>query len=186
MAAHGNTRAFGAEIALIKRRPCLRNRNRLIAVGAGASGRPTESPKGRLRAFLSPNCLGPARPRAGPIAMSPYDRDLDKNPANFQPLSPLTFLERSARLFPDRTAVIDGACRFTYRDFYARARRLASTLARRGIGRGDTVAVMLANTLPMLEADGRRRAQRAQHAPRPGHRRLLARPRRGQGAHRRP
>ena len=41
--------------------------------------------------------------------MSPYDRDLDKNPANFQPLSPLTFLERSARVFPDRTAVIDGA-----------------------------------------------------------------------------
>src|SRR3954467_12844552 len=89
--------------------------------------------------------------RIGSLAMNPYDRDLDRNPANFQPLTPLTFLERSASVFPDRTAVIDGARRWSYRDFYARARRLASALARRGIGRGDTVAVMLANTPPMLE-----------------------------------
>ena len=83
--------------------------------------------------------------------MNPYDRDLDRNPANFQPLTPLTFLERSASVFPDRIAIIDGARRWSYHDFYARARRLASALARRGIGRGDTVAVMLANTPPMLE-----------------------------------
>src|SRR5215210_473486 len=89
--------------------------------------------------------------RAGSLAMNPYDRDLDRNPANFQPLTPLTFLERSASVFPDRTAIIDGARRWSYHDFYARARRLASALARRGIGRGDTVAVMLANTPPMLE-----------------------------------
>jgi fatty-acyl-CoA synthase len=83
--------------------------------------------------------------------MNPYDCDLDKNAANFQPLTPLTFLERSASVFPDRTAIIDGVRRWSYRDFYARTRRLASALARRGIGRGHTVAVMLANTPPMLE-----------------------------------
>src|SRR5215207_3227216 len=83
--------------------------------------------------------------------MNQYDCDLDKNAANFQPLTPLTFLERSASVFPDRTDVIDGVRRWSYRDFYARTRRIASALARRGIGRGDTVAVMLANTPPMLE-----------------------------------
>ena len=83
--------------------------------------------------------------------MTPYDRDLDKNPANFQPLTPLTFLERSAAVFPDRTAIIHGSLRRSYREFYARARRLASALSKRGIGRGDTVAVMLANTPAMLE-----------------------------------
>src|SRR5688572_32748460 len=83
--------------------------------------------------------------------MTPYDRDLDKNPANFQPLTPLTFLERSAAVFPDRTAIIHGRLRRSYAEFYARCRRLASALAKRGIGRGDTVAVMLANTPAMLE-----------------------------------
>ena len=82
---------------------------------------------------------------------SAYDRDLDRNPANFQPLTPLTFLERSASVFPDHTAVIHGPLRRSYAQFYARARRLASALAKRGIGRGDTVAVMLANTPAMLE-----------------------------------
>jgi fatty-acyl-CoA synthase len=82
---------------------------------------------------------------------TPYDTDLDKNPANHQPLTPLTFLERAASVYPDRTAIIHGTLRRSYRDFYARARRLASALARRGIKRGDTVAVMLANTPAMLE-----------------------------------
>ncbi len=84
--------------------------------------------------------------------MSAYDTDLDKNPANFQPLTPLTFLERSARVFPAHTAVIHGSIRRSYRDFYARARRLASALARAGIGKNDTVAVICANTPAMLEA----------------------------------
>lgn len=80
-----------------------------------------------------------------------YDQDLDRNPANFQPLTPLTFLERAASVHPDRTAIIHGALRRSYRDFYARARRLASALAKRGIGRGDTVSVMLPNAPAMLE-----------------------------------
>jgi fatty-acyl-CoA synthase len=80
-----------------------------------------------------------------------YDIDLDKTPANYQPLTPLTFLERAAQVFPDRVAIIHGPLRRTYREFHARAQRLASALAKRGIKRGDTVAVMLANTPAMLE-----------------------------------
>src|SRR5262245_36512603 len=82
---------------------------------------------------------------------TPYDTDLDRNPANFQPLTPLSFLERAASVFPDRTAIIHGPLRRSYRELYARARRLASALAKRGIKRGDTVAVILANTPAMLE-----------------------------------
>jgi fatty-acyl-CoA synthase len=83
--------------------------------------------------------------------MTPYDTDFDRNPANFQPLTPLTFLERAAAVFPDHTAIIHGPLRRSYAEFYARARELASSLARRGIKRGDTVSVLLANTPAMLE-----------------------------------
>jgi fatty-acyl-CoA synthase len=85
------------------------------------------------------------------MSQSPYDRDLDRNAANFQPLTPLTFLERAAAVFPDRLAIAHGPLRRNYRDFHARSRKLASALAKRGIVRGDTVAVMLANTPAMLE-----------------------------------
>ena len=81
-----------------------------------------------------------------------YDRDLEQNQANYQPLTPLTFLERAASVFPDRIAIIYGDVTITYADFYRRCRQLASALAQRGIGRGDTVSVMLANTPAMLEA----------------------------------
>ncbi len=83
---------------------------------------------------------------------SPYDRDLEKNPANYQPLTPLTFLERSAATYPDHPAVRHGAKVFTYAEFYARCRRLGSALDARSIGKGDTVAIVSANTPPMLEA----------------------------------
>jgi fatty-acyl-CoA synthase len=86
------------------------------------------------------------------MAATIYDTDLDRNPANFQPLTPLSFLERAAAVHPDRIAIIHGAGSWTYAQFYARSRRLASALARRGIGRGDTVSVMLANTPAMLDA----------------------------------
>jgi fatty-acyl-CoA synthase len=86
------------------------------------------------------------------VATSVYDRDLDKSPANYQPLTPLAYLERAADVFPDHAAIIHGGKRTTYRDFHARAKKLASALAKRGISRGDTVAVMLANTPAMLEA----------------------------------
>jgi fatty-acyl-CoA synthase len=85
------------------------------------------------------------------MPQSIYDLDLDKNPANFQPLTPLGFLDRAAAVYPDRTAIIHGPLRRTYRDFHARACRLANALVQRGIKRGDTVAVLLANTPAMLE-----------------------------------
>jgi fatty-acyl-CoA synthase len=85
------------------------------------------------------------------VTPTPYDIDLDRNPANFQPLTPLTFLERAAAVFSDHPAIIHGPLRRSYAEFYARARRLASSLARRGIKRGDTVSVLLANTPAMLE-----------------------------------
>ncbi|HEV2000637.1 MAG TPA: acyl-CoA synthetase [Xanthobacteraceae bacterium] len=81
-----------------------------------------------------------------------YDRDLEQNPANYQPLTPISFLERAAAVFPEQTAIIHGKSRTSYRDFHARAKRLASALAKRGISRGDTVAVLMANTPAMLEA----------------------------------
>ena len=81
-----------------------------------------------------------------------YDTDLDRNPANFQPLTPLSFLARAGEVYPDATAIVHGARSWNYRQFYARARQLASALSRRGIKRGDTVSVMLANTPAMIEA----------------------------------
>jgi 3-(methylthio)propionyl---CoA ligase len=83
---------------------------------------------------------------------TPYDIDLDRNPANFQPLTPLSFLARAAAVYPDQTAIIHGKRTWTYREFFSRARRLASALAKRGIKRGDTVAAVLPNTPAMLEA----------------------------------
>jgi len=83
---------------------------------------------------------------------SAYDRDLDKNPANCESLTPLTYLERSASTYPEHVAIIHGATSFTYAEFYARCRRLGSALAARGIAKSDTVAVVAANTPPMLEA----------------------------------
>src|SRR5665213_1383015 len=85
------------------------------------------------------------------MTTSCYDTDLDRNPANFQPLTPLTLLERAATVFPDQIAIVHGPLRRTYAEFYARSRRLASALAKRGIGRGDTVSAFLANTPAMLE-----------------------------------
>src|SRR5512146_456726 len=84
--------------------------------------------------------------------VNPYEAGLDKNPANYQPLTPLVFLERAASVHPNHTAVIHGKARTTYDEFYARTRKLASVLAARGLRYGDTVSVMLANTPPMLEA----------------------------------
>jgi fatty-acyl-CoA synthase len=82
---------------------------------------------------------------------NPYNVGLARMPANYQPLTPLTFLERAASVFPDHTAIIHGPLRRSYADFYCRSRQLASALARAGIGRGDTVSVMLTNTPAMLE-----------------------------------
>jgi len=81
-----------------------------------------------------------------------YDQDLPRNEANFAPISPLSFIERTAEVYPDRVAIVHGSLRQTWGQTYVRARRLASALQRAGIGKNDTVAVMLPNTPPMVEA----------------------------------
>ena len=81
-----------------------------------------------------------------------YDQDLPRNEANFAPFSPLSFIERTAEVYPDRLAIVHGALRQTWIQTYTRARQLASALQRAGIGKNDTVAVMLPNTPPMVEA----------------------------------
>ena len=85
-------------------------------------------------------------------ATSMYDQGLGQNQANHAPLTPLTFLERAAYVYPDRLSVVHGARHFTWKETYARCRRLASALARLGVGKNDTVSVMLPNTPPMYEA----------------------------------
>jgi len=84
--------------------------------------------------------------------MNPFEQNLGKTAANHQPLTPLTLLERAAFTYPDHAAVIHGRQHATYHELYSRARRLASALAQRGIGRGDTVSVVLPNVPAMVEA----------------------------------
>lgn len=80
-----------------------------------------------------------------------YTQGLDRNPANYTPLSPLTFLRKAALVHPQRVALIHGARRMTWAVEYARCRQLASALQGWDIGRGDTVAAMMANTPAMFE-----------------------------------
>lgn len=86
------------------------------------------------------------------MAANPFETDLDRNPANYQPLTPLAHLARAAYVYPDHPAIVHGEMTVDYRTFYSRSRQLASSLARLGIGKGDTVSVMLSNTPAMLEA----------------------------------
>src|SRR5881227_341997 len=83
---------------------------------------------------------------------NPYETGLDKNPANYVPLSPIGFLRRSAQIYPNLTAVIHGKRRYTWKEALERCRRLASALARRGVRPGDTVAVMAPNVPAIFEA----------------------------------
>ncbi len=86
------------------------------------------------------------------MTVSPYDQHLARNAANHAPLTPLGFIERTAAVHPDRIAVIHGAVRQSWAETYRRCRRLAGALAGRGIGRGDTVAVMAPNVPALFEA----------------------------------
>jgi fatty-acyl-CoA synthase len=87
------------------------------------------------------------------VSPHPYDAPhLARGAANFTALTPLVFLRRAAAVYPDKLAVVDGDRRFTYREFYRRCCRLADALRRRGIGRGDTVAVLAPNVPALLEA----------------------------------
>ncbi|MGH7053408.1 MAG: acyl-CoA synthetase [Stellaceae bacterium] len=82
----------------------------------------------------------------------PYDTDLERNAANFRPLTPISFLLRTAAVYPDRPAVVYGERRYSWRETLARCRRLASALSARGIGRGDTVALLAPNLPEAFEA----------------------------------
>ncbi len=84
--------------------------------------------------------------------ISKYDQHLDRNAANFATLTPLSFMERTASVYPERLAIVHGNLRQTWGQTYARCRQLASSLQRSGIGKNDTVAVILPNTPPMVEA----------------------------------
>src|SRR6185436_8625395 len=86
------------------------------------------------------------------MAGNPYELHLGKNTANYAPLTPLSFLERAASVYPDRVSIIHGSQRYTWKETYQRARRFASALKKRGIGVGDTVSVMLPNIPAMVEA----------------------------------
>ena len=88
----------------------------------------------------------------GTMGSNPYETGLDRNAANHVPLSPVSFLIRSAGVFPDRTAVIHGERRYTWREAEARCRRLASALVGRGIRVGDTVSVLAPNIPELFEA----------------------------------
>lgn len=86
------------------------------------------------------------------MSNNPYALGLEKNPANFVPLSPLSFIKRSAFIYPNSIAVIQGDRKYTWKETYTRTRQLASALVRRGIKKGDTVACMLPNVAPIYEA----------------------------------
>jgi fatty-acyl-CoA synthase len=118
----------------------------LAKIAPGARRRPN-------RRLVQPQPRRPAPARnLRTQAANAYETGLDKTPANYQPLTPLSFLRHAAEAHPDTIAIIHGKSRFTYAEFYARSVTLASALAREGIGKGDTVSVLLSNTPSMLEA----------------------------------
>ena len=82
-----------------------------------------------------------------------FSQDLDPRKANYQPLSPVQFLERSAMLYPDKVAMVHGSERTSYADFYSNVRRLASSLESLGVGSGNTVSVLAPNIPAFLEAN---------------------------------
>ena len=83
---------------------------------------------------------------------NPFERDLDKNAANYTPLSPLSLIARTAYVYPDLPAVVHGKRRYSWAQTYERSRRLASALSQVGVRRGDTVALMASNTPEMIES----------------------------------
>lgn len=86
------------------------------------------------------------------ISVGPYESGLERNPANFQPLTPLSFLARAASVHPAETAIVHGRQRFSYSEFYSRSKQLASALNQLGIAKNETVSVLLPNVPAMLEA----------------------------------
>src|SRR5687767_4090293 len=82
---------------------------------------------------------------------NPYERDLSRNAANFAALTPLSFIDRTASIWPDHPSIVHGRRRYRWSETYARSRRLDSALHQAGVGAGDTVSCMLSNTPEMVE-----------------------------------
>jgi len=105
------------------------------------------------------------------VTVSIFEQNLGPTDANHLPLSPVSFLRRAAMVRPEQLAIVHGERRYNYAQFYERSQQLAAALSRNGIGKGDCVAIMGANTPEMLEAHGREDSG------------FYPGPRRGQGAH---
>ncbi len=111
------------------------------------------SPRRSVKSRLSISRFAAPRPSSGPRASkNQFDAGLERNAANYAALTPLTFLERAASTFPDHLSVVHGKRRYTWAQTYARARQLASALSKRGLGSGDTVAIMAPNIPEFYEA----------------------------------
>jgi len=117
---------------------------------------PRPAPRRPVKARASAVRMPAARPagkhHAAPATANIFERDLERNAANYAPLSPLQFLERAASVYPERASVVHGHRRYTWSQTYERCRRLASALEKRGIGIGDTVTVMAPNIPEIYEA----------------------------------
>ncbi len=114
-----------------------------------------KTPASRLVARPTAFPRRPLKPHTAsvkPVALGKYDLHLGRNPANFAPLTPLQFLERAAAVFPDHASVVHGARRYSWSQTYERARRLSSALAKRGIRKGSTVAMLAPNIPELYEA----------------------------------
>src|SRR5262249_36912528 len=122
-----------------------------------ATPKPVPSPALRRSVKNRPSVTRMPSPRPAPhkarqLSANIYERDLDKTPANYAPLTPLQFVERSAAVYPDSMALIHGARRQSWGETYARCKKLASALEKVGIGVGSTVAIMAPNIPEMYEA----------------------------------
>jgi fatty-acyl-CoA synthase len=132
-----------------RKKPAIKKKVVLVKpVAAPALRRPVKSRPSVVR-MPSPR---PAPHKATALSHNIYERDLEKNPANFAALTPLQFIERSASVYPDHPALIHGLRRQSWAETYARCRSLASALEKVGIGVGDTVAIMAPNIPEMYEA----------------------------------
>jgi fatty-acyl-CoA synthase len=117
------------------------------AAHAALTGRPKRSGRGLPLPRKAPSKNHPQK-----IPKDPYESGLERNSANYRPLTPLSFLARAAEIHPEAMAIVHGRQRISYADFFSRSRRLASALSRLGIGKNDTVSVLLPNVPAMLEA----------------------------------
>ncbi len=128
-----------------KKAPAKTAKRKLAAAKARKPAKPVKKAASAMAAKT------PAKVSA-PKGVNPYAIGLEKNAANHQPLTPISFLERAARVHPNHPAIIHGERTISYAEFFVRARRLASALSKKGIKRGDTVAFLAANTPAMLDA----------------------------------